>query len=384
MFSSLSADALFSHSTHTIYLALELSRRSWLVALHAPDAAKIELHRLPAGDGQAVLDLLARIRTRVERRTGVRPHVSCCYEAGRDGFWLHRLLEAHGITSHVMDPSSLQVDRRARRAKTDRLDAQALLRALMAWSRGEPKVCSMVRPPSPDEEDARRPSRERATLLQERIRLVNRIKGLCATQGIDDYEPLRPDRRPRLAQLITGDGRPLPPRLSAEIARQLDWLELVLRHLAEVETRRDAEAAAAVKAASPSKLGALLHVRSIGPELATVLDKEVFYRCFASRRHVAAYAGLTPSPFASGRRSREQGITKAGNARARKALIELAWLWLRNQPDSALAVWFRSRVGSATGRVRRIAIVALARKLLILLWRYVETGSLPADVAVKP
>ena len=371
-----------SDSTHTIFVALELSRRSWLVALHAPDAAKIELHRLPAGDGHAVLDLLARIRTRVERRTGVSPHVSCCYEAGRDGFWLHRLLEAHGVTSHDMDPSSLQVDRRARRAKTDRLDAQALLRALMAWSRGEPKVCSMVRPPSPDEEDARRPSRERATLLQERIRLVNRIKGLCATQGIDDYEPLRPDRRSRLAQLITGDGRPLPPRLEAEIARQLDWLELVLRHLAEVETMRDTEAAA--KAASSSKLGALLHLRGIGPETATVLAKEVFYRCFASRRHVAAYVGLTPSPFASGRRSREQGITKAGNARARKALIELAWLWVRNQPDSALATWFRSRVGSATGRVRRIAIVALARKLLILLWRYVETGLVPADVTVKP
>jgi transposase len=383
MLYSPSADASFSHSPHTIYLALELSRRSWLVALHAPDAAKIELHRLPAGDGQAVLDLLARIRTRVERRTGVRPQVSCCYEAGRDGFWLHRLLEAHGVSSHVMDPSSLQVDRRARRVKTDRLDAQALLRALMAWSRGEPKVCSMVRPPSPDEEDARRPSRERATLLQERIRLVNRIQGLCATQGIADYEPLRPDRRPRLAQLITGDGRPLPPRLAAEIAHQLDWLELVLRQLAEVETKRDAEAAVA-KAATSSKLGALLHVKSIGPELATVLAKEVFYRCFASRRHVAAYVGLTPSPFASGRRSREQGITKAGNARARKALIELAWLWVRNQPDSALAVWFRSRVGSATGRVRRIAIVALARKLLILLWRYVETGVLPADGVVKP
>ena len=184
--------------------------------------------------------------------------------------------------------------------------------------------------------------------------------------------------------MITGDGRPLPPRLAAEIARQLDWLELVLRHLAEVETMRDAEAAAAAKAAPSSKLGALLHVRGIGLELVTVLAKEVFYRCFASRRHMAAYVGLTPSPFASGRRSCEQGITKAGNARARKALIELAWLCLRNQPDSALAAWFRSRVGSATGRVRRIAIVALARKLLILLWRCVKTGLVPADVTVKP
>jgi transposase len=380
---SYAPDASLLDNTYTIFVAIELSRRSWLVALHAPDAAKVGLHRLPAGDGQAVLDLLARIRARVERRTGVSPRVSCCYEAGRDGFWLHRLLEAHGVTSYVMDPSSLQVDRRARRAKTDRLDAQALLRALMAWTRGEPKVCSMVRPPSPDEEDARRPSRERATLLQERIRLVNRIKGLCATQGIDAYEPLRPDRRPRLAQLITGDGRPLPPRLAAEIAHQLDWLELVLRQLAEVETMRDAEATAA-QAASSSKLGALLQVRSIGPELATILDKEVFYRSFASRRQVAAYSGLTPSPFASGRRSREQGISKAGSRRLRTVMVELAWLWQRYQPGAAQVMWFRDRVGATGRRIRKVMVVALARKLLIALWRYAVQGVVPDGSRLKP
>jgi len=337
-------------SADTIFLAFELSGTSWLVALHAPDADKVERHRLPAGVAAEVLGLIARTKARVTRRLGTTPRVACCYEAGRDGFWLHRVLEAEGIASHVMDPTSLQVDRRARRAKTDRLDAQALLRALMAWSRGERQVCSMVRPPSPEHEDERRLSRERGTLLKERLRLSNRIKGLCAAQGIYDYEPLGADRRERLARLVTGDGRALPGRLAAEIG---------------------------------SKLAALLRLKGIGPEVATVLELEVFHRHFANRRDVRAYAGLAPSPYASGGMSREQGISKAGNRRARKALIELAWLWLRHQPESALARWYRDRVGTATGRVKRIAIVALARKLLVAIWRYVETGLVPAEAAVR-
>ena len=350
--------------------------------MHAPDADKVERHRLPAGVAAEVLGLIARTKARVTRRLGTTPRVACCYEAGRDGFWLHRVLEAEGIASHVMDPTSLQVDRRARRAKTDRLDAQALLRALMAWLRGERQVCSMVRPPSPEHEDERRLSRERGTLLKERLRLSNRIKGLCAAQGIYDYEPLGADRRDRLARLVTGDGRALPGRLAAEIGRQLDCLELVLRHLAEVEAVRDARAAQA-REEGGSKLAALLRLKGIGPELATVLELEVFHRHFANRRDVAAYAGLAPSPYASGGTSREQGISKAGNRRARKALIELAWLWLRHQPESALARWYRDRVGTATGRVKRIAIVALARKLLVAIWRYVETGLVPAEAAVR-
>jgi transposase len=359
-----------SDGPDTVFLALELSGTSWLVALHAPDADKVERHRLASGQARDLLDLIARIRSRVQRRLGTVPRVSCCYEAGRDGFWLHRLLEREGIASHVMDPTSLQVDRRARRAKTDRLDAEALLRALMAWSRGERRVCSMVRPPSPEQEDARRPSREREALLKERIRRVNRIKGLCAAQGVYDYEPIQADRRERLAQLVTGDGRPLPRELAAEIGRQLEQLELVLRQLAEVEAVRDQRAAAA-RAEPGSKLGALLRLRGIGPELATVLQMEVFYRHFASRRDVAAYAGLAPSPFASGGRQREQGIAKAGNPRARKALVELAWLWLRHQPESALARWFRDRVGTAGGRAcaayrhRRIGAAAPGRLVAV-------------------
>src|SRR4051794_3030169 len=259
-------------SADTIFLAFELSGTSWLVALHAPDADKVERHRLPAGAAAEVLGLIARTKARVTRRLGTTPRVACCYEAGRDGFWLHRVLEAEGIASHVMDPSSLQVDRRARRAKTDRLDAQALLRALMAWLRGERQVCSMVHPPSPEHEDERRLSRERGTLLKERLRLSNRIKGLCAAQGIYDYEPLGADRRERLARLVTGDGRALPGRLAAEIGRQLDCLELVLRHLAEVEAMRDARAAQA-RAEGGSKLAALLRLKGIGPGGATGLGR---------------------------------------------------------------------------------------------------------------
>src|SRR5215210_5335160 len=202
-------------SADTIFLAFELSGTSWLVALHAPDADKVEHHRLPAGVAAEVLGLIARTKARVTRRLGTTPRVACCYEAGRDGFWLHRVLEAEGIASYVMDPTSLQVDRRARRAKTDRLDAQALLRALMAWSRGERQVCSMVRPPSPEHEDERRLSRERGTLRKERLRLTNRIKGRCEAQEIYDYGTLGADRHERMDRRVTGDGRALPSRLAA-------------------------------------------------------------------------------------------------------------------------------------------------------------------------
>lgn len=242
----------------------------------------------------------------------------------------------------------------------------------------------MVRVPSVADEDARRLSRERGHLVKERIRHSNRIKGLCATQGIYDYEPLRADRRDRLAALGTGDGRPLPLRLTAEIGRQLVRLELVLEQLAAVEAERDHLAKAAARDPQASNaLGLLMRLKSIGPEFATVLTNEVFYRRFDNRRQVGAYAGLTPSLFASGAMRRDQGISKAGNRRVRKTMVELAWLWLRNQPDSALSQWFLARVGDAKGRVRRIAIVALARKLLVALWRYIETGVVPDGAVLK-
>jgi transposase len=251
----------------------------------------------------------------------------------------------------------------------------------MAFKRGEPRVCSMVVPPSPEAEDRRRVSRERRTLIKERIRHINRIKGLLATQGIADYEPMRQNCRERLEELRTGDGRPLPPRLRAEIGRELERIELLRRQIAEVEAERASLIQDAVPAKSPA--GLLMTLRGIGPEFATVLWMEGLFRRFENRRQVAAYAGLAPSPWQSGSVSGEQGISKSGNPRLRTTAIEFAWLWLRHQPDTALSRWFQERVRSDRGRVRRVAIVALARKLLVALWRFVTDGVIPEGAKLK-
>jgi transposase len=245
-------------------------------------------------------------------------------------------------------------------------------------------VCAMVVAPTPEQEDRRRTSRERATLLQERVRHVNRIKGLLAGQGITGYEPLRKDRRTRLEALRTGDGRPLPARLKAGLLREVERLELLQRQIAEVEAERDAEIDAEPAAgAGPSPVALLARLKAIGPQIAAVLYHEGLCRSFANRREVAAYAGLAPTPWRSGKVTREQGISKAGNPRLRHAMVELAWLWVRHQPDSALSRWFRARVGLERGRVRRITIVALARRLLIALWRYVVHGEMPEGAVPK-
>jgi transposase len=367
-----------------IFLALELSRSSWLVASHTPAADKISRHKLAAGDIDGLLALIERLRTRVEQKTGQPVQVISCYEAGYDGFWLDRKLKAEGVINYVMDPASIQVDRRARRVKTDAVDADALLRALMAFCRGEKKVCSMVRVPTRDEEDAKRLSREREQLIKERVRHVNRIKGLCATQGIYDYQPLKANRVERLDELRTGDGNPLPDRLKNEIRRQLERLKLLLELIGTVEAERDA----VVKADKPAseadrRIRALAKLKGIGPEIATVLYNEVFYRQFANRRDVAAYVGLTPSLFASGDLRHDQGISKAGNPRARATMVELAWLWVRHQSGSDLTGWFLTRVSGIKGRIKRIAIVALARKVLVALWRYLETGLVPTGAMLK-
>jgi transposase len=366
-------------------LAIELSKKSWIVAVNTPLSDKISRHTLEPCDGKELLDLCERIRTRVARETKKHVEVVSCYEAGYDGFWLHRLLEAHGIRNYVIDPASLQVDRRARRAKTDRVDAERLLRSLMAYLRGEPKVWSVVRVPSVAEEDDRRLHRERDRLISERIQHVNRIKGLLAIHGIYDYEPLRRDRMQRLEQLHTADGRPLPLRLKAEILRELQRLELVIGMIKTIEAERDAIASAKTEAAhgSEKKIQHLAKIKCIGPEFATTLVGEVFYRSFDNRKQLASYVGLTPAHFQSGATCRDQGISKAGNGMARTVMIELAWLWLRHQPDSPLSIWFRERVGSVKGRIRRITIVAMARKLLIALWRYLETGMVPTGAVLK-
>jgi transposase len=365
-------------------IAIELSKASWVVGVQTPLSTKTSQYRLTAGDWKSLLELIERIRRQAGRELGRPVEMISCYEAGYDGFWLHRLLEAHGVRNDVLDPASLLVNRRARRAKTDRIDVERMLRALGRYLRGEPDACSVVRVPSVEQEDGRRLHRERHRLIQERVAHVNRIKGLCATQGIYDYEPLRADRKAQLEGLRTGDGRTLPARLKAEIMRQLQRLELVLKMIAQIEAERDA----IVKEAAPQhlnagKIKALANLKSIGPEFATTLVGEVFYRSFDNQRQVGSYVGLAPSPYSSGSTDRDQGISKAGNPRARSSAIELAWMWLRYQPDSTLSIAFRQRVGDRKGRPRRIAIVALARKLLVALWRYLETGLVPAGAVFK-
>jgi len=382
---SLPAPAAAGTDPTTIFVSIELSRKSWVVGMHTPLGDKIGLHTLGAGDSAALLDLIRRAAAKVERAVSGPVRVVSCYEAGYDGFWLHRVLEAAGIVNRVIDPASLQVNRRARRAKTDRIDARGMVRALMAWMRGEHQVFSAVRVPTPEDEDAKRTFRERQRLITERTGHVNRIKGLLATQGIYDFEPLKGDPFERLKTLHTATGDPLARRLSGELQRELRRLALVREVVAEVEAERDAAfAPRAPQSARVGKIRHLIRLRAIGPEFATGLVNEVFYRDFENRRKLAGFVGLSPSPFASGSTVREQGISKAGPPRVRSLVIELAWMWLRYQPDSALSRWFRERVNGLKGRIKRIAIVALARKLLVALWRYLETGLVPDGAIVTP
>ena len=341
-------------------------------------------HSIVAGDVAGLMTLFADLRRKAAARTGQSYPIVTIQEAGLDGFWLHRVLQQEGIESHVVDPASIATPRRRRRAKTDRLDGETLLRACLAYKRGEPRVCAMVVAPSPEEEDRRRLCRERRTLIEERITHVNRIKGLLFAQGISDYGPLRRDRRARLDALRTGDGRELPPHLRAQIGRELDRIELLLEQIKAVEAAQDTLLAAAKKPASekaaPEPVAMLLALRGVGANFAAVLWSEAFYRSFSNRRQVAAYAGLAATPWQSGGIRHEQGVSKAGNPRLRTTMIQLAWLWVRHQPQSTLTRWFKER--SQQGRKR--AIVALARKLLVALWKYVTQGVVIEGAVMKP
>lgn len=364
----------------TIAVAIELSDVRWLVGLQRGPGARVSVHAVSSGDVDSVVRLIERERGR-SARGGARADVQLCHEAGRDGFWVHRALVARGYANHVIDPGSISVPRRQRQAKTDRLDVRGLVEVLRAWLGGDRSRCRMVRVPSVADEDARRPHREREHLMTERTRHINRIKALCALHGIKGVEPARGDRREQLARIETA----VPPLAAAELARELERLELVLRQLGELERARDA----ALVCPAPDDRGRdrarrLMRVRGIAATAASVLGHEVFYRHFDNRRQLGSLVGLTGTPFASGRVNREQGISKAGNRRARAMMIELAWLWRQYQPDSALTRWFEARVAGAKGRLKRVMIVALARKLLVALWRYLETGVVPAGARLKP
>jgi transposase len=367
-----------------IFISLELSRSVWLITSLTPGGGeKMSKHSVRAGDVAALLARFLELKQRALARTGKSFPIVTIQEAGLDGFWLHRLLEQEGLESHVVDPASIATSRRRRRAKTDRIDGEALLRALLAHKRGEPRVCAMVKAPTPEEEDRRRLCRERKVLIAERVEHVNRIKGLLFAQGISDYEPLRRDRRQRLDELTTGDGRPLPTHLRTQISRELDRLELLLNQIKLTEAERDALLAVQQTASPPPAGRMLLDFRGIGAEFAAVLWLEGLFRQFDNRRQLAAYAGLAPTPWQSGLIDREQGVSKAGNARLRTTLLQLAWLWLRHQPQSALSRWFHERVKRDGGRMKKTTIVALARKLLVALWKYVAAGVVVDGAVMK-
>ena len=369
-------------SENRVLIAIELSVSSWFVAVRLPGSEKSRLHRVEGGDTTALLALIRDLRSRAETKLRHAADVACCFEAGRDGFWLHRLLTAHGAIAYVLEPTSILVNRRARRAKTDRLDAEGMLRVLAAWLGGDRQVCSIVRVPTPEDEDAKRPHREREHLVQERQRLENRMEALLFTQGIRGRPSLRSWERD-IAKLRTGDGRALPCLMQAELNRLRRRLVLILELIHEMEAERAKALAAKGDDAMTRKIADLQRIRGIGANFSTVLAREVLYRSFANRRQLASYVGIAPMPYQSGGMDRDRSISRAGNPRARTTLIQLAWLWLRYQPGSALSDWFRGRVGTLQGRTRRIAIVAMARKLLIALWRYVETGVLPDGVELR-
>ena len=367
----------------TLILSIEVSNKSWVLAAQVPGLPHTKAKRSVSPGAEALLSAISGYRTRAANLGHKIERVIAVYEAGWSGFWLARWLRRHGVEVYVIQPSSVPVDRRLRRAKSDSIDAELLLRTLLAWLRGEPRVCSMVPIPDEADEDARRCVRERMELVSERVGLTNRIGAVVATLGVGVYNPLLRNRRCRLAQLRTGLGEPLPPNAHAKILRLLDRLELVLAQIAELERERDAVMETEAPDKASKMIQQLTKLRGIGVQSATVLVREAFVRRFANGKALGSYAGLASSPYSSGGMDREQGIGKAGNRRVRTVMVELAWLWTRYQPASAQVCWFRERVRSTGQRVRKIILVALARKLLIALWRFVIDGVVPEGAVLK-
>jgi len=368
----------------TLVLSIEVSNKSWVLAAQVPGLPHTKAKRTINPEAEALSAAIAGYRARAAAVGRSIERVIAVYEAGWSGFWLARWLMSYGVEVYVIQPSSVPVDRRMRRAKSDGIDAELLLRTLLAWLRGEPRVCSMVPIPDEADEDARRGVRERSELISERVGLVNRITAVLATLGVSDYNPLLRNRHHRLAELRTGLGKPLPMNAHAKIVRLLARLELVLAQLAVLEHERDAVMEADAPDQASKMIQQLASLRGIGVQSATVLVREAFVRRFANGKALGSYAGLASSPYSSGGIDREQGIGKGGNRRVRTVMVELAWLWTRYQPAAAQVYWFRERVGSTGRRVRKVMVVALARKLLIALWRFVTDGVVPGGAVLKP
>ena len=366
-------------SAGTLFVSFELSDKNWKLGFTTGHGQKPRERTVTARDQKRVLDEIAQAK----RRFGLpetAPVVSC-YEAGREGFWLHRFLEAHGMTNHVVDSSAIEVSRRQRRAKSDGLDVRKLLSMLIRYHEGERQVWQVVNVPSVEAEDQRHLHRDLETLKRERASTTARIKGLLSSQGIQVTSLTKLPEQ--LDALRLWDGSPIPPGLRQRMLRVYAHYTFLSEQIAAVEAERRTQLQASTDARI-EKVRQLMQLKGIGINGAWLLVMEFFgWRAFKNRREVGGLAGFTPTPYQSGESAREQGITKSGNRHVRWMTTELAWSWLRYQPESALSVWFRERFGSGGKRLRRIGIVAVARKLLIALWRFLETGVLPEGAVLK-
>jgi transposase len=367
---------------NTLATVLEMGSKSWLLAGLVPGITRQPLKKLSTAPEQ-LLAQLHRWRDEAVKAGHTIERIVVALEAGRDGFWLARWLQARGIEAYVIHASSIPVPREHRRAKSDRLDTGMLMRALLGWLRGEPRHCHMVAIPTLAEEDAKRASRERESLVDEKTRLTNRLQSILAQLGLPKVNIKLRKTAKQLADLRTPEGEPIPPHTLAELHRGLDRLAVIKAQIDAIEKARLQQLKAAPEAGNHPMLLMLAKVLGVGIETADRLVHEVLSRNLRDHRAVARYAGLTGSPDESGTKRREQGLAKAGNARVRRAMLQLAWRWLLHQKNSDLAKWYRARTADGRKDTRKIMIVALARKLLIALWRYVHTGEVPGGVVLK-
>jgi transposase len=365
----------------TLIAVIEMSLKSWLVAGIVPGVSRAPLKKLEA-DEDGVLRLLHRWREDAEKVGRAITRIVVAFEAGRDGFWLARWMRARGIEAYVIHAASVAVSREHRRAKTDRLDTEMLKRGFLGWLRGEPEHCQMAAIPTLAEEDARRPNRERDCLVRERTRIVNRMKGALVRLGIRGFNPRLRKAADRLDALATPEGEALPPNTVAELRRDLARLALLREQIEAIERARLERLERAPLEGPHAMVRLIAQVIGVGIETADMLVHEILSRNLRDRRALARYAGLTGSPDESGGRRREKGLARAGNGRVRRGMIQLAWRFLRFQGDSALAKWYQARTETAKG-TRKTMIVALARKLLIALWRFATIGTVPDGVALR-
>jgi transposase len=372
-------DVQESMTEGTLFVAFELSEKTWKLGFTTGHGQKPRERTVTARQQELVLDEIAQAKRRMGLPASAA--VVSCYEAGREGFWLHRFLQEHRITNHVVDSSSIEINRRRRRAKSDGLDVRKLLSMLMRYEQGERHVWHVVKVPSVAAEDQRHLHRDLETLKQERASTMTRIEGLLSSQGL--RVPSLTKFPEQLEALRLWDGSPVPPGLRRRVLRVYAHYTFLSEQIAAVEVERRTLLQTWADA-SLDKIRQLMQLKGIGINGAWLLVMEFFgWRAFTNRREVGGLAGFTPTPYQSGESAREQGITKSGNRHVRWMTTELAWSWLHFQPDSALSVWFRERFGSGGKRLRRIGIVAVARKLLIALWRFLETGVLPEGAALK-